>query len=144
MSVHGANRLGANSLLDLVVFGRGTGKNIVDKVKNGEKREINFDEKLFRKSIENIENLISNTGKSTSGDIREQMQETMQKYASVFKSKELLETGFVNLEKILEKEIKILDDSVVWNTDLIEALELKNMLSLAYLTLGASLFKRRK
>lgn len=141
VSVHGANRLGANSLLDLVVFGRGTGKNIVDKVKNGEKREINFNEKLFRKSIENLENLISNTGKSTSGDIREQMQETMQKYASVFKSKDLLETGFVNLEKILEKEIKILDDSVVWNTDLIEALELKNMLSLAYLTLGASLFR---
>ena len=141
VSVHGANRLGANSLLDLVVFGRGTGKNIVDKVKNGEKREINFNEKLFRKSIQNLENLISNTGKSTSGDIREQMQETMQKYASVFKSKELLETGFENLEKILEKEIKILDDSVVWNTDLIEALELKNMLSLAYLTLGASLFR---
>ena len=65
---------------------------------------------------------------STTGDIREETQETTQKYASVFKSKDLLETGFDKIENILTKTIKIKDDSTVWNTDLVEALELKNML----------------
>lgn len=142
VSVHGANRLGANSLLDLVVFGRGTGKNIVEKVKNNPEWSGSIDNNLFKETVSSLEKMLDDThDNSTTGDIREEMQETMQKYASVFKSKDLLETGFDKIENILTKTIKIKDDSTVWNTDLVEALELKNMLALAYLTVGASLFR---
>ncbi len=142
VSVHGANRLGANSLLDLVVFGRGTGKNIVEKHFNKKvDPEINLDDKLFRETLNDLENLVSETGKSTTGDIRVEMQETMQKYASVFKSSDLLSEGYKVIEKLLKKQIKISDSTLIWNTDLVEALELKNMIALAYLTVGASIFR---
>ena len=145
VSVHGANRLGANSLLDLVVFGRGAGKNIVDKVLNmkkmGKEIELNYDNNSFYRSLENIDQMILNSDNSTTGSIRQQMQEAMQTYASVYKSKDLLETGYEKIKALLNKEIKIQDPTLVWNTDLLEALELKNMLDLAYITVGASLFR---
>ena len=79
---------------------------------------------------------------SSTGNIREEMQESMQTYASVYKSKDLLEKGFNKIENVLSKPITIQDKSMIWNTDLLEALELKNMVSLAYLTIGASLFRQ--
>ena len=79
--------------------------------------------------------------KSNTGDIRSEMQETMQKFASVYKDKGLLETGYGKLVKLLDKKITIKDKSLIWNTDLIEALELKNMLALANVTLSASLYR---
>ena len=142
VSVHGANRLGANSLLDLVVFGRGTGKNIVEKHKNTRDEKLNIDEAKFYESLKSIDDLVSeDLDESTTGSIRTNMQEIMQKYASVYKSKDLLETGFTELERVLKERISIKDKGLVWNTDLLEALELKNMLSLAYLTIGASIFR---
>ena len=69
------------------------------------------------------------------------MQEAMQKYASVYKSKELLESGFEIIEKLANKKITIRDHSLIWNTDLTEALEFRNMISLAYITISASLFR---
>ena len=89
-----------------------------------------------------IDDLITDTDKESNvGDLRVSMQENMQKYSSVFKSKDLLETGYKNIEKLIKKKVLIKDDSLVWNTDLVEALELINMLDLAYLTVGASLFR---
>ena len=142
VSVHGANRLGANSLLDLVVFGRGTGKNIIDKVKNNKISEMVVDENSFEKSLSTLEELtFNNNNNSSSSLIREKMQEGMQKYSSVYKSKELLEKGFDIMKGILYEKINIVDTSLIWNTDLLEALELRNMRSLAFLTVGASLFR---
>ena len=142
VSVHGANRLGANSLLDLVVFGRGTGKNIVNKVKSGIQNDINIDNDGFNKTLEDLGDILDDgTEVSSSGEIRGEMQETMQTYASVYKSKDLLEKGFDKIRNILTKPITIMDKTTIWNTDLLEALELKNMISLAYLTVGASLFR---
>ena len=147
VSVHGANRLGANSLLDLVVFGRGTGKTIVEKVKidnNTKNNNIHdtIDDTLFNNTLMRLGLMLSKEcNQSTSGVIRQEMQETMQKYASVYKSKELLEEGYCKIEKLLKKDIEIKDKDLVWNTDLIEALELENMRTLAYLTIGASLFR---
>ena len=142
VSVHGANRLGANSLLDLVVFGRSAGKNIVEKCKADSKFEYSLDNESFNESLCLLDNLISNTNKNaTIGEIRTIMQESMQKYASVYKSKDLLLEGYRNIEKLLEKKLIISDDSTVWNTDLLEALELKNMLDLAHITVSASIFR---
>ena len=137
-SVHGANRLGANSLLDLVVFGRSTGKNIVEKNK---KVEMDVDDESFDKSLKVIDDLLETKSESNTGDFRNEMQETMQKYASVYKSKELLEEGFEIIKNLYQKKNSIVDKTLIWNTDLIEALELKNMLDLSYLTVSASLFR---
>ena len=157
VSVHGANRLGANSLLDLVVFGRAAGKNIVNKLKNEKQRDLTVDNFLFDSTLEYLLDLLEDKkkmkekekqseieeekNKSNTGEIRSDMQETMQKFASVYKDKELLETGYNKLLKLLKKKIEIKDKSLIWNTDLIEALELKNMLDLANVTLSASLFR---
>ena len=142
VSVHGANRLGANSLLDLVVFGRATGKNIVEKHKTEKETKLNPDTTLMDKSLEDIDNLLTETqGQANVGDIRTEMQESMQKYASVYKSQDLLETGYEKIKNLHNQKIKILDDSWIWNTDLIEALELRNMIDLADVTVGASLFR---
>ena len=146
VSVHGANRLGANSLLDLVVFGRSCGMNIVDKMKNDKKNvdNLDIDYDNFNKSLMYINNLINenenkenkenNNINSNSGNIRSIMQESMQKYASVYKSEDLLQKGFDIIKDLTTKKITIKDKSIVWNTDLIEALELRNMISLAYVT----------
>ena len=144
VSVHGANRLGANSLLDLVVFGRSCGMNIVDKMERLDtKNNLNIDDNSFNNTINNISNLVNddNDINSNSGEIREIMQESMQKYASVYKSDDLLKKGFDIIKELVSKDITIKDKSLVWNTDLIEALELRNMLSLAYITVSASLFR---
>ena len=144
VSVHGANRLGANSLLDLVVFGRGTGKNIVDKFNNNEiTRQIDYDDTSFQNSLFKLDELLGNysSENSNTGELRSEMQEIMQKYASVYKSKDILETGFDKIKKVLDNKIKIKDDSLIWNTDLIEALEYQNMIALAYLTVSASIYR---
>ena len=142
VSVHGANRLGANSLLDLVVFGRATGKNIVEKHKTQESVDINPDTTLMEDCLNTIDTLLVETdGQANVGDIRTEMQESMQKYASVYKSKDLLETGYQKIKNLHQQKIKILDNSWIWNTDLIEALELRNMIDLADVTVGASLFR---
>ena len=150
VSVHGANRLGANSLLDLVVFGRSAGKNIVEKMKskNYEKLKLEKDNEKFNETVNNLglllddDDIVNNENiKSNIGEIRTEMQEIMQKYASVYKNKELLDEGYKKLEKLLTKNLIINDKTKIWNTDLIEALELKNMLDLSYLTVSASLFR---
>lgn len=142
VSVHGANRLGANSLLDLVVFGRSAGKNIVDKWSKNKEIVNESDEILLKNSLNLIGNLLTNEKeKQNSGTIRQEMQETMQKYASVYKKKDLLLKGYDKIKELTHEKIYIDDKSVIWNTDLIEALELRNMLSLAYITTSASIFR---
>ena len=84
-------RLGANSLLDLVVFGRGTGKNIVEKFKTSKPEELNVDNEEVNRTLEGVNNMLDDSSEiSTTGDIREEMQESMQTYASVYKSSDLL------------------------------------------------------
>ena len=66
----------------------------------------------------------------------------MQKYASVYKDETLLEKGYSAIKKLLNRPISIVDKSLIWNTDLIESLELRNMLSLAYITVGSSIYRK--
>lgn len=143
VSVHGANRLGANSLLDLVVFGRGTGQNIVEKYKkNRINATLNFDDNQINTILDNLSELIEEKEGEKVSNIRGTMQETMQKYSSVFKTNDLLEEGFDKIKNLLDKKFIINDKGLIWNTDLIEALELKNMIKLAYITTSASLFRK--
>ena len=142
VSVHGANRLGANSLLDLVVFGKATGETIL-KNKNVELADINHRD--FDASIETIENLTTEDTTETQytpSGIRDKMQRAMQKYASVYKDETLLQKGYNIIIDLLKKKIMPTDKSLIWNTDLIESLELRNMLSLANITVGASIYRK--
>ena len=144
VSVHGANRLGANSLLDLVVFGKSAGETIINKMHNSKNQEIEIDNASFAKSIDTITSINSENTQSvinSPASVREGMQKAMQTYSSVYKDKTLLTKGYNVIKELYKKEIQTTDKSLIWNTDLIEALELKNMLALAKVTVGASLFR---
>lgn len=142
VSVHGANRLGANSLLDLVVFGKATGETIM---KNSHVKLADIHNQDFENSVDTIEDLTSEKTKETRdtpSSIRETMQRAMQTYASVYKDETLLQKGYNIIRDLLKKKIVPRDKSIIWNTDLIESLELRNMLSLANVTVGASIFRK--
>ena len=112
VSVHGANRLGANSLLDLVVFGKSAGETVVKNKKTYE-NNLEVDNEKFNETINNISNLVdsSESKNSNTGDIRNEMQKSMQKYASVYKSEDLLEKGYTKIRSLLDRNINIRDKS---------------------------------
>lgn len=128
-SVHGANRLGANSLLDLVIFGRACALNISDISKPGDKVE-EMPENAGEESIKNIDQLRNNNGTVTTANLREQMQATMQSHAAVFRTGTSLKEGCEKMDKIYnqQKDLKLSDKGLIWNSDLIETLELQNLI----------------
>ena len=141
VSVHGANRLGANSLLDLVVFGKSTGETIINKT---DTQWSDIDDNDIDSSLEIVSTLNSDNSEEVDNSpatIREKMQKAMQKYASVYKNKDLLTEGYNIIKSLNNKKIQTSDKSMIWNTDLLEALELRNMLSLAFITTGASIYR---
>lgn len=131
-SVHGANRLGANSLLDLVVFGRAVAHTITDLLTPGTPLPP-MPADLGKESIENLDKIRNASGSKTTAEIRLEMQKTMQKGCAVFRTQETLDEG---LEKILAidktfKDVGVTDRSMIWNSDLVETLELQNLLTCA-------------
>ena len=141
VSVHGANRLGANSLLDLVVFGKGAGETILSKSDVSLEPYLESD---FEKSLDYLFSILERDPDITysPSKIREEMQTAMQTYASVYKDEDLLQKGYKIIKKLTKEKIQTVDDSLIWNTDLIEALELRNMVALANITIGASIFRK--
>jgi len=135
-SVHGANRLGANSLLDIVVFGRACANHVAATMKPGEKHPP-LPKDIGEASIQNYDRLRYNNGQISTAELRLKMQRVMQQYAAVFRTKETLDKGVVELDKVYElmKDIKVGDKSSVWNTDLIETLELQNLMTQARQTI---------
>ncbi|KAL7734555.1 hypothetical protein ACLKA6_010868 [Drosophila palustris] len=128
-SVHGANRLGANSLLDLIIFGRSCALDIAENSCPGD-TPPDVSDKATEKSMDNFKRLRSADGSTPTACIRDQLQRTMTTHAAVFREGELLKKG---LEKVTElyqqfKDVKVHDRTLVWNTDLVETLELQNML----------------
>ncbi|RMG60340.1 MAG: FAD-binding protein, partial [Deltaproteobacteria bacterium] len=128
VSVHGANRLGCNSLLDAVVHGRRTGRTILNDLKNLSFKAL-FEEP--EKPVkEEIERLMKGSGKVRAAEIRQTLQESMQKYCGVFRDQKGLET-LLSIIKDLQKQyedVGIDDRSMVYNTELIEAIELSHLL----------------
>jgi len=129
-SVHGANRLGANSLLDIVVFGRACALRIADIAKPGEK-QAPLAADAGAKSIEQLDKLRHSKGPLTTAQIRDNMQSVMQNDAAVYRTQESLAQGKVKIDQVVRsfKDVKITDRSMIWNTDLVETLELQNLLS---------------
>jgi succinate dehydrogenase / fumarate reductase flavoprotein subunit len=140
VSVHGANRLGSNSLLDLVVFGRAAALRAKETLKPGQKHSA-IQDNTIEKIIERFDNTRNSKGSISVADLRLKLQKTMQYYASVFRDKETLSEGAQKVDEIKKdlKNIKITDTSMIWNTDLVEALELQNLVDQAVLTVHSAL-----
>ena len=135
VSVHGANRLGGNSLLDLVVFGRAAGKHINEELKSG-----GGVENASNEDIELAMSRLNKLNESESGyevaDVKKQLQTCMQNYFGVFRRGEFMEKGVKELEEIREKSenLYLKDKSIAFNTNRVEALELQNLLEVAEAT----------
>lgn len=129
-SVHGANRLGANSLLDIVVFGRASANRISELSKPGDLiPDIPLDS--GEQSIENYEKIRNQKGTIPTSKIRDEMQKVMQNHAAVFRTEKSVKEGVKKIDHIYKSfmDVKITDKGNVWNTDMIETLELQNLLS---------------
>ncbi|XP_023715979.1 succinate dehydrogenase [ubiquinone] flavoprotein subunit, mitochondrial isoform X2 [Cryptotermes secundus] len=128
-SVHGANRLGANSLLDLVVFGRACAKTIAEENKPGESIG-SLKANAGELSVANLDRVRHANGSMPTATLRLSMQKIMQTHAAVFRTAESLQEGVKKLQELYKKldDLKISDRGLVWNSDLVETLELQNLL----------------
>ena len=143
VSVHGANRLGSNSLLDLVVFGRAAAIRAAELLKpNTPHRE--FSENSGEEGISRLDKIRNADGKLPTATIRMNMQKCMQGHAAVFRTEEFLSKGKEKMTEIFKSfdDLKISDRNMVWNSDLVEALELDNLRSQALVTISGALNRK--
>ena len=139
VSVHGANRLGSNSLLDLVVFGRAAAHHCAATMQPGT-RHRNLPEDAGQNSIERLDKLRNASGSRPTAEIRLEMQRIMQNHAAVFRTGESLGEGVELLEQTFASfaDVGVSDRSMIWNTDLVETLELENLLQNAKVTIESA------
>lgn len=135
VSVHGANRLGSNSLLDLVVFGRAAAQKAAEIVKVGQKHK-SLPESILDKIISRFDGIRHAKGGLPVADLRLKMQKIMQNHAAVFRIQEVLDEGIEMIDQARKEyaDIQVNDRSLIWNSDLVEALELANLLDQAVIT----------
>ena len=143
VSVHGANRLGSNSLLDLVVFGRAAAIRASEVVKPNSKHN-DFQENAGEESLNRLDKIRNAKGSSSTAKIRQEMQDCMQKHAAVFRTEEILQDGSKKMQEIFKSfdDLAITDRGLIWNSDLIEALELDNLRSQALVTISSALNRK--
>ncbi len=132
VSVHGANRLGSNSLLDLVVFGRAAANRCAEIIEPGSAHRP-FDGDNGSKAIDRLDHFRHAKGETPTAKLRDRMQRTMQDHAAVFRTSDSLNEGVAKINECFsaKEDIGISDRSMVFNTDLVETLELDNLLSQA-------------
>lgn len=139
VSVHGANRLGTNSLLDLVVFGRAASLRAAALIKPGTPHKP-LPEDSADKALSRLDRLRQSKGKLKTAEIRLTMQKIMQAHASVFRREDIMAEGIQKLEAASSSlsDIRVVDKSMIWNSDLMEALELENLMQQAVVTLHSA------
>ncbi len=132
VSVHGANRLGSNSLLDIVVFGRAAALRAAEIIKPGTKHKP-LTEEDSTPILDHLDRIRNAKGGTGTAQIRDDMQRTMQKHAAVFRTGDSLEEGMEKMRTIVDSfdDVRVDDQTLIWNTDLIETLELENLLAQA-------------
>ena len=139
VSVHGANRLGTNSLLDIVVFGRAAAYRAAETVTPGAAHKpLSSSSGDF--ALERLDKLRNASGSKKASEIRHEMQLSMQRHAAVFRDTETLDAGVKNIMEIAGTmpDISVSDRSLIWNSDLVEALELDNLMGQAIVTLTSA------
>ena len=139
VSVHGANRLGSNSLLDLIVFGRSAAHRCAELIKPNSPHKP-LKDGACDQALARFDRIRFAKGSKNPADIRLAMQKTMQNDAAVFRTGESLDSGVKSIGKTRTSfsDVKVEDSSLIWNTDLVETLELDNLLDQAYVTITAA------
>ena len=139
VSVHGANRLGSNSLIDLVVFGRATGLRLKDTLKPGTSHDA-LPKGAEEYALTRLDHFRNAKGGTPTAQVRAEMQKTMQKHCAVFRDSALLSEGVSKIEAIYQgfQDVGIKDRSLIWNTDLVETMELDNLVSQAVVTMKSA------
>ncbi len=143
VSVHGANRLGSNSLLDLVVFGRAAAIRAAEII-NPNSLQKELEPNAGEESIARFDKIRNADGKLPTAKIRLEMQYCMQRHAAVFRTEEVLTEGVQKMREVFNSfsDLKISDRGLIWNSDLIEALELDNLKSQALVTIQSALNRK--
>ena len=139
VSVHGANRLGSNSLIDLVVFGRAAAKRAIELVKPGSVHE-EVSNSETDKCLTRFDRIRNSNGSTKTSELRLNMQKTMQTKCAVFRTEKTLKEGVEQIRKPYEgmKDISVKDKSLLFNTDLVETLEFDNLISQALTTMDSA------
>jgi succinate dehydrogenase / fumarate reductase flavoprotein subunit len=142
VSVHGANRLGTNSLLDLVVFGRAAAQRAAEILEPGAPHSI-LQPSATDPALARFDRLRHAKGRLKTGEIRVAMQRAMQDHCSVFRTAGLLEEGLRKMAAVTNtlSDLAVADRSLIWNTDLVEALELDNLMGQAAVVLHSALYR---
>ena len=143
VSVHGANRLGSNSLLDLVVFGRASAIRAQELVKPNSKHQ-DFTSNVGEDAIHRLDKIRFAKGSNPTAKIRSEMQDCMQKHAAVFRTESTLSEGANKMKAIFNsfEDLQVSDRGLIWNSDLVEALELDNLRSQAMVTIASALNRK--
>ncbi|HGG06483.1 MAG TPA: FAD-binding protein, partial [Aliiroseovarius sp.] len=138
-SVHGANRLGSNSLIDLVVFGRAAAIRAA-KVVDPEEDNPDLNQASIDAALDRFDGLRNADGSIETAELRLEMQKTMQDDAAVFRTEETLAEGVKKMTKVAAKlkDLKVTDRTLIWNTDLMETLELTNLMPNALATINGA------
>jgi len=138
-SVHGANRLGANSLLDIIVFGRACANRVGELLKPGTPHR-DLPKNAGIQSLENLDKIRFANGSTPTAQLRLKMQKIMQNNAAVFRTGPVLEEGVKLIDECQQElsDLKVTDRSMIWNTDLVETLELQNLMTQAVLTMHSA------
>ncbi len=143
VSVHGANRLGSNSLLDIVVFGRAAANRCAETLKAGA-NQPDLPKVGVDKVMERFNRIHHASGNASTAEIRDTMQHTMQKHAAVFRTGESLQEGSDKMDGIYASynDVKVSDRGLVWNSDLMETFELANLLECAQVSVKCALNRK--
>ncbi|QCB53416.1 succinate dehydrogenase flavoprotein subunit [Sphingopyxis sp. PAMC25046] len=144
VSVHGANRLGSNSLIDLVVFGRATGHRLKEILKPGAAQQP-LPKDSADLALARLDHFRNANGGSPTAEIRTEMQRAMSQHAAVFRTDELMAEGKEKLTQTYNRmnDVHVTDRSLIWNTDLVETLELDNLIAQATVTMHSA-FNRKE
>jgi succinate dehydrogenase / fumarate reductase flavoprotein subunit len=143
VSVHGANRLGTNSLLDLLVFGKSAGKHIVEFIRgSGEHKPLPAD--AGDKTLARLNQLQESTDGAYAQDVANDIRATMQQHAGVFRTQASMDEGVVKVDAIRDRVsgVTLKDKSMVWNTARMEALEVDNLIEVAQATMVSAAARR--
>jgi len=143
VSVHGANRLGSNSLIDLVVFGKAAASRAAELVKPGSSHE-ELSKNETDKSLDRFDKLRNSNGSIKTSELRLSMQKTMQSKCAVFRTEKTLKEGMNEIRKPFEgiKNISVSDKSLLFNTDLVETLEFDNLIRQAMTTIDSAYHRK--